>query len=93
MSQIKRKKKGAEHYRHAEFQKALGDHCRKLRTQKGYSVNRLAREAERLSPDAIIRLESGGVVTTVTLYRFADVLGIPVKKLFDFHFTDSGIAE
>jgi transcriptional regulator with XRE-family HTH domain len=55
---------------------------------KGYSVNRLASEADRLSPDAIMRLESGGVVTTVTLYRYADVLGVTVKKLFDFSFVD-----
>jgi hypothetical protein len=56
-------------------------------------VNRLAREADRLSPDAIIRLESGGVVTTVTLYRFAEVLGLPVKKLFEFPFSDEDAAQ
>lgn len=55
-------------------------------------MNRLAREADRLSPDAIMRLESGGVVTTVTLYRFAEVLGLSVKKLFDFPFSEEDAA-
>lgn len=81
-------------YRHVEFQRALGEWCRKLRMQKGYSVNRLAKEAERLSPDAIIRLESGGVVTTVTLYRYAEILGVNVKDLFNFVLSDeSTLAE
>lgn len=85
MSQTK--KKAAAHYSHIEFQKTLGEHCRKLRTRKGYSVNRLARESERLSPDQVLRLERGEAVTTPTLYRYAEVLGVSVKVLFDFPFS------
>jgi transcriptional regulator with XRE-family HTH domain len=88
MASKKRIKEKTTHYKHVAFQKALGDHCRKLRKQKGYSVNRLAGEAERMSPDVVMRLESGGIVTTTTLYRFAEVLGVSVRALFDFPFSD-----
>lgn len=75
------------HYHNEDFLKALGEHCRALRVKKGYSVNRLAREAEKLSPSVVMRLESGkGAVTIRSLVRYAQVLEIPVKKLFDFSF-------
>lgn len=82
-----KKKTRTPHYKHIAFHKALGAHCRRLREKKGLSVNRLAGEAERLSPDAVIRLENGtSAVTTATLYRYAEVLGVSVKALFDFPF-------
>ena len=60
-----------------------------MRTRKGLSVNRMAREGDRLSPSVIIRLESGtGAVTVMALLRYAEVLGVPPKKLLDFPFTD-----
>ncbi|MCB0391800.1 MAG: helix-turn-helix domain-containing protein [Bdellovibrionales bacterium] len=66
---------------------ALGEHCRKLRTKAGYSVNRMTKEGEQLSPDVINRLESGsGAVTVLSIARYADILGLHPKKLLDFSF-------
>lgn len=67
------------------YLKALGAHCKKLRTQRGLSIDRLAKESEQLSSSVIHRLETGsGAVTITALYRYAQALGIEVKSLFDF---------
>lgn len=43
------------------------------------------REGDQLSPAAIQRLENGtGDVQVTVLYRYAEVLGIPIKKLLEF---------
>lgn len=82
----KKKTTSGQHFRDEVFLRALGAHCRKLRISKGYSVNRLAYEGERLSPSVVMRLESGkGAVTVITLKRYAEVLDVPLRKLFDFH--------
>lgn len=66
---------------------APGEHCRKLRTKAGYSVNRMTKEGEQLSPDVINRLENGtGAITVLSLARYADILGVHPKKLLDFPF-------
>jgi transcriptional regulator with XRE-family HTH domain len=81
------KQKKVSQYRNDEYLKILGEHCRKLREKKGYSVNRLAREGERLSPSVVMRLESGeGAITVSSLIRYAQVLEIHPKKLLDFSF-------
>ncbi len=75
------------HYSNRDYLVALGQHCRNIRIKKGYSVNRLAKEAEKLSPSVVMRLESGsGAVTINSLIRYAQVLEIPLKRLFDFSF-------
>lgn len=75
------------HFQNEAFLKALGKHCRALRTKKGYSINRLAKEGEQLSPSVVMRLESGsGAVTINSLIRYAQVLELPPKKLLDFPF-------
>ncbi len=75
------------HYFNKNYLVALGEHCRSIRIKKGYSINRVARESEKLSPSVILRLESGlGAVTISSLIRYAQVLEIPPKKLFDFSF-------
>lgn len=72
-------------YKNPKFAKTLGEHCRKLRVKKGYSIDRMYREGDQLSPGAIQRLESGSNDVHVSLlYRYAEVLGVPVKKLLDF---------
>jgi len=72
-------------YKNFEFLKALGAHCQKLRTSKGFSIDRMAREGELLSPSVIHRLETGaGAVTVSVLLRYAEVLEIPLKRLMDF---------
>lgn len=74
-------------FNHKDYLIALGEHCRKLRKKKGYSINRLAKEGERLSPSVVMRLESGkGAVTINSMVRYAQVLELPMKKLFDFPF-------
>jgi SOS-response transcriptional repressor LexA len=81
------KKKGhrTKHFRDAEFLKALGQHCLRLRTQKGLSIDRLSKESEQLSPSAIHRLETGaGAVTVLTLGRYAQALELSVRELVDF---------
>lgn len=82
----KRSRKNIQYTNH-DFLVALGAHCRAIRIKKGYSVNRLAKEAEKLSPSVVMRLESGsGAVTINSLIRYAQVLEIPLKRLFDFSF-------
>lgn len=66
---------------------ALGARCRKLRIKKGYSIDRLAKEGAQLSPGAIQRLETGSADVQVSLlYRYAEVLEIPLKTIFDFDY-------
>jgi phage repressor protein C with HTH and peptisase S24 domain len=70
------------------YLKALGAHCKKLRTQRGLSIDRLAKEIDQLSSSVIHRLETGsGAVTVTALYRYAQALQIDVKALFDFSFS------
>jgi len=80
-----KKRSKNRHFRNDAFLRALGEHCRKIRVKKGYSVNRMAAEGERLSPSVILRLESGaGAVTVSAILRYSEVLEIHPKKLLDF---------
>lgn len=77
--------KASPRYKNPKFLKALGRHCQKLRVAKGYSIDRMYREGDQLSPAAIQRLENGtGDVHISLLYRYAEVLEIPMKKLLEF---------
>lgn len=81
------KSKKQRHFKNEQYLAALGEHCRKLRVKRGYSVNRLAADSEGLSPSVILRLEKGtGAVTVSALLRYADTLEIHPKKLLDFDF-------
>lgn len=72
-------------YRNEEFLETLGNHCRRLRTSRGYSIDRMSKESEQLSPSVIHRLEQGsGAVTVAALFRYAEVLGLSPKTLLDF---------
>jgi phage repressor protein C with HTH and peptisase S24 domain len=78
-------KKHPLRYKNQLFLKTLGAHCRKLRVQKGYSIDRLSKEGDQLSPGAIHRLERGQADVHISLlYRYADVLEIPVSQLLKF---------
>lgn len=84
---MRKKRRKTRHFRNRAFLQLLGAHCRRLRNGTGISVNRMARESSRLSASVIMRLEKGtGPVTVLTLLRYADGLGVPVKRLFDFPF-------
>jgi SOS-response transcriptional repressor LexA len=82
----KKRKKGhrAKHFRDTRLLGALGQHCQKLRVQRGYSIDRLAKESDQLSTSVIHRLESGkGAVTVSAVFRYAVALNIAPKELFD----------
>lgn len=72
------------------FLRALGENCQRLRQQRGFSIDRLAREAPKLSSSVIHRLETAsGAVTVTALYRYALALGVDLKALFDFPYVSS----
>lgn len=80
----KKPRRKSEHYRNDEFLKALGERCRSLRLAADYSIDRMAKESDQLSSSVIHRLESGsGAVTVSALQRYAQVLQIHPKELFD----------
>ncbi len=81
----KKKRSPRRHFKDAPLLKALGDHCQRLRTQRGYSIDRLAKESDHLSASVIHRLETGsGAVTVSALFRYAQALGVDPKQLMDF---------
>lgn len=82
---LKRKGHRSKHFKNAQFLKALGQHCQKLRSQKGYSIDRLSKESDRLSASVIHRLENGiGAVTVSALFRYAQGLAVHPQELFAF---------
>jgi hypothetical protein len=67
------------------FLAALGAHCKRLREQRAYSIDRLSKESDHLSTSVIHRLETGKAPVNVTnLYRYAKTLNLPLKSLVDF---------
>lgn len=86
---LKQRKKSTaaprKRYKNEFFLKTLGDHCRKLRLQKGYSIDRLSKESHQLSPASIDRLEKGSAdPQTLVLLRYAETLGLSLLDLFSF---------
>lgn len=72
-------------YKNIPFLKALGQHCKRLRIQRGYSIDRLAKESDQLSPASIDRLEKGTADSqTLVLVRYAETLGLSLLDLFAF---------
>lgn len=72
-------------YKNEVFLKTLGEHCRKLRSNKGYSIDRLSKESHQLSPASIDRLEKGVADSqTLVLLRYAETLGFTLLDLFSF---------
>lgn len=70
-------------YKNEPFLKALGERCKQLRIQKDYSIDRLAREANRLSSATIDRLERGTSDSQIlVLLRYAEALGYSLSELF-----------
>jgi SOS-response transcriptional repressor LexA len=68
----------------ADFLKSLGRRCEQLRIKKGYSMDRVAKEGDGLSSSIVHRLEKGsGPVTVLSLYRYAQVLGLRPQVLLD----------
>ena len=79
-----RKQIGSPHYRDDAFLQKLGEHCKRLRIQKGYSIDRMSREGDQLSPSVIHRLETGaGNSSIATLCRYAEILRLPLTQLIN----------
>lgn len=86
---IKKVSKTRPRYKNDAFLKALGAHCRKIRKAKGYSIDRLYKESDQLSPASIDRLERGHADSQIlVLVRYAQALQVPLNELFAFT-TDS----
>lgn len=84
---MKSKKPKTSHFKDEAFLTLLGENCKKIRTRRGYSIDRLSKESNQLSPSAVHRLETGsGPVTVLTLYRYAAVLDVSLAELFDFDY-------
>ncbi len=83
----KKKPHRRKRYHNTEFLEALGEHCRRARISKGYSIDRLAKEGILLSPATIHRLEQGQSDVQITvLLRIASVLEIKLSDLTKFPF-------
>lgn len=66
-----------------EFLKRLGAHIAKVRTQKGYSQDRLCLEAG-LSRGTVSKIEAAKVEAKMyTMARIAKTLRVPLAKLTD----------
>ena len=76
--------------RNSRYLKTFGRHLYKLRTERGFSQEQLANDAD-MPINQIGRIERGEVNTTIsTVYALFDALKIKPKELFDFEFIKSG---
>jgi len=73
------------------IRKLLGERIRELRKAKGYTQEQLA-ELVGVEPRHISRVEGGYSSPSIDrLARVSEVLGVPIKDLFDFmHLNESG---
>ncbi len=86
-AQRKKTKKSAprRRYKNALFLKQLGQTCKSLRSKMNYSIDRLSKESDQLSPASIDRLERGLADSQIlVLARYAETLGLPITDLFSF---------
>ena len=69
--------------RNAKKLKAFGKNLKRLRTEKGWSQEKLALRAG-VSENTIVTLEAGQLNTTIaTCFEIAKALGIETKGLFE----------
>lgn len=69
-----------------DYCKALGEHLRKTRQNKGISMRKLAMAAD-MEYSQYWKIEHGIINTTVSsIQAIAEALNIPVKELYDFPF-------
>ena len=63
---------------------AFGNHLRKLRVEKGFSMRKLA-DVANIDYTQVVKIETAKMNTSlVTLSALASALGVPFIKLFDF---------
>ena len=66
------------------YLKTLGDNIRKIRKEKGLTMEAVANEAE-IEYRQLGRIERGEINTTIiSLLRIAEILKVDMKMLFDF---------
>ena len=68
----------------AAYCKSFGDQLRKLRSQKGISMRKLALQAD-MEYSQLSKIERGVINTTIsTVYALSLALDIPMREFFDF---------
>lgn len=73
--------------RNKEYIIAFGDQIRKLRKEKGISMEKLAEQAD-IEYSQIAKIEKGKINTTIsTVFTLANALNLPVEDLFEVDFT------
>ena len=81
---LKSKKNGSgpARYKDQGFQSAVGRSFEKHRVKKGYSVDRVHLEGEKLSRATISHVDRGMIDAQLsTLKRYADTIGIPLWQI------------
>lgn len=79
------RKKTVKRFRDEAFLRRLGAQIKKMRTSKGYSIDRLYLEAPGLNRGTISRVERGLVDPQAsTLKRIADTIGVPLWVLMKY---------
>ena len=74
--------------RNIEYLTAFGAHLRKLRKDRGWTIQRLAL-LSGIEYRQVSDIERAKINTTIsTLYKLAKALDIPIKALFDFDAAD-----
>jgi transcriptional regulator with XRE-family HTH domain len=69
-----------------EIRVLFGEHLKKLRLLKGFSMRGFANEAD-IDYSQVVRIENGIISPTLsTCYKIAETLDIPLKELFDFKY-------
>lgn len=78
-----------KHFQNPEFCKALGQHIRKLREERGIGMREFADRAD-IEYSRLAKIEHGRTNPTIsTLIRLADELGVTHQELFDFKYPNS----
>lgn len=70
----------------SELALAFGQHIKKLRLGKGYSMRGFADKAD-IEYTQIVKIEKGiSAPTITTIYKLSEALDVQMKELFDFKF-------
>lgn len=78
--------KGKRNYIHKEGIEAFGKHFKILRNKYGYTQERLSHESG-ITLSQIARIETGKINPSLSqLIRFSEIMGAPLKELFDFEY-------
>lgn len=69
-------------YKDEAFQRTVGQSFERHRTRKGYSIDRVHLESEKLSRATISHIDRGMIDPQLgTLKRYADTIGVPLWQI------------